>query len=114
MADVTLTARANEVWVAESPQDGVGGEIFVFTMTVPYATTLSSGLNHAYRNRTDLSTSLFASSAGTVSGNVFTSAAFTPSTGINGRYVLNFEYVQGSQTEVKKLLLRVGKQSDTP
>ena len=114
MADVSLTARANEVWVAENPQDGVGGEVFVFTLTVPYAGTLSSGYNHAYRNRTNLSTSLFASTSGSVSGNVFTSAAFTPSTGVTGRYVLNFEYAQGNQTEVKKLLMRIGKQSETP
>ena len=114
MADVTLTARADEVWVAENPQDGVGGELFVFTLTVPYATSLSSGINTVYRNRTDLSTSLLATSSAGVSGNVLTSAAFTPSTGVTGRYVLNFRYKQGSQTEVKKLLMRIGKQSETP
>jgi hypothetical protein len=114
MADVSLTARADEVWVAENPQDGVGGELFVFTLTVPYATTLSSGLNDVYRNRAMLSTSLLASTTATTSGNVLTSAAFTPSTGIAGRYVLNFRYKQGNQIEVKKLLMRIGKQSEAP
>jgi hypothetical protein len=114
MADVTLTARANEVWVAENPQDGVGGEVFVFTLTVPYATTLSSGFNYAYRNRTNLSTAVWSTGGVDTSGNVFTSEIFTPAAGIAGRYVLNFRYKQGSQTEVKKLLMRIGKQSETP
>ena len=114
MADVTLTARADEVWVAENPQDGVGGELFVFTMTVPYVTTISSGINYVYRNRTDLSTSLLATSSAGTSGNVLTSAQFTPSTGIAGRYVLNFRYKQGAQIEVKKILMRIGKKSETP
>ena len=114
MADVTLTARDDEVWLIESPQDGVGGEAFVFTITAPYATTLSSGINYAYRNKTNLSTAVWSTGGVTTSGNVFTSEIFTPSTGVDGRYVLNFRWRNGSQIEVKKLLMRIGRQSATP
>lgn len=115
MADLSLTARKNEVWVAESPQDGVAGEKYSFTMTVPYVTTLSSGVNTVFKDRTDLSTSMFGSTTASVSGNVFTSSYLTFSTGLSGRYVINLRYkFSTSNIEVKKLLLRVAKQAETP
>jgi hypothetical protein len=115
MADVSLTARANEVWVAESPQDGVAGEIYEFTLTVPYATTISAGKNTAFRDRTDVSATVFASTvADGTSGNVLTADTLTPVVDVAGRYVIVFKYVNGNQTENKKLLLRIGKQAYTP
>ena len=115
MADRTLTARLNEVWVAESPQDAIAGEKMSFTLTAPYITTMSSGVNTVFKDRTDLSTSLFGTTTAAVSGNVFTSSYLTLSTGLSGRYVVNFQYkFSTSNIEVKKLLLRVNKQAETP
>jgi hypothetical protein len=115
MADLSLTARKNEVWVAESPQDGVAGEKYSFVMTVPYVTAISSGVNTVYKDRTDLSTALFGSTTAAVSGNVFTSSYLTLSTGLAGRYVVNLQFKHGtSNVEIKKLLLRVDKQAYTP
>jgi len=115
MADRTLTARQDEVWVAESPQDALAGEKFAFVLTVPYVTTLSSGVNTVFKDRTDLSTSMFGTTTAGVSGNVFTSSYLTFSTGLSGRYVVNFKYkFSTSNIEVKKLLLRVAKQAETP
>jgi len=114
MADVSLTARQNEVWVAESPQDGVAGEAFAFTLTVPYTATISSGVNTIFKDRAELSTSLFASTTATTSGNVFTASVLTTSTGVDGRYVVNLRYVNGNNIEIKKLLLRMSKQTYTP
>ena len=115
MADLSLTARKDEVWVAESPQDGIAGEKYSFTMSVPYVTTISSGVNTVFRDRTDLSTTLFGSTTAGVSGNVFTSSYLTLSTGISGRYVVNFQFKHStSNVEIKKLLLRVDKQAYTP
>ena len=115
MADRTLTAREDEAWVAESPQDAIAGEKFSFVLTAPYITTMSSGVNTVFKDRADLSTTLFGSTTASVSGNVFTSSYLTFSTGLSGRYVVNFRYNFGtSNIEVKKLLLRVGKQAYTP
>lgn len=115
MADRSLTARKDEVWVAESPQDAVAGEKIQFTLTVPYVTTLSSGVNTVFKDRTDLSTSMFGSTTAAVSGNVLTSSYLTFSTGLSGRYVVNLQYkFSTSNIEVKKLLLRVTKQAYTP
>jgi len=116
MADVSITARADEAFVIESPQDGIEGEIFKYTLTVPYATTIGSTTkkNYAYRNRNDVTTTVMASSAGTCSGNVFTSANFTPTADARDSYVIVFKYDNGSQTEVKKLLMRIGLQEDEP
>jgi hypothetical protein len=114
MADVSLTARANEVWVAESPQDAVAGEVLEFVLTIPYTTTIGSGTHVAFKERTDVSATVFASTSGTVSGNVLTSQKLTPTADIAGRYVVVFKYTNGNNTENKKLLLRVAKQAYTP
>ena len=110
MADVSITAKQDSVWVLESPQFAIEGEILLFTLTVPYATTISTPTNTAFRNKTSVTWT----GTATVSGNVFTSTAFTPTADTAGDYVLNFKYVNGSQTEYKKLLLRVGLQEDAP
>lgn len=114
MADVSLTARADQAWVVEGAQDGVEGEVYVFTLTVPYATTISTPDHFAYRNKTDVTSAVGWTCAPAASGNVFTALAMTPTADIAGKYVCVFQYVNGSNTEIKKLLLRVGKQEDAP
>ena len=111
MADVTITAKQDSVWVLESPQFAIEGEILLFTLTVPYATTISAPEHWAFRNKT---AATWEDATASVSGNVFTSTAFTPTADTAGTYVLNFKYVNGSQTEYKKLLLKVGLQEDVP
>ena len=114
MADVSLTARANEAWVAESPQDAIAGEILEFVLTVPYTATIGSATHVVFKDKTDVSGTVFASTSGTASGNVLTSQKLTPIADVAGRYVVVFKYTNGNNTENKKLLLRVGKQADTP
>jgi hypothetical protein len=114
MADASLTARQNEVWVAESPQDGVAGEVLEFVLTVPYTATIGSGTHVVFKERTDVSSAVFASTTGTISGNTLTSQKLTPIADVAGRYVVVFKYTNGNNTENKKLLLRVAKQAYTP
>ena len=112
MADISITARQDQVWVIESPQYGIEGEIYVFTLTVPYATTVSAPVTTAFKNKTAMTAEISGSDA--ASGNVITSKLFTPTADVKGTYVLNFKYVNGSQTEYKKLLMYIGLQEDVP
>ena len=110
MADVSVTARQDQVWVLESPQYGIEGEIYVFTLTVPYATTVSTPVTTAFRNKT----SHALTGSDSASGNVITSKTFTPTTDVAGTYIINFKFVNGSQTEYKKLMMKIGLQEDVP
>lgn len=112
--DVSITARQDAVWVLESPQYGIEGEIYVFTLTVPYASTISSPDTYCYRDGNDVTSSVGLDSAASASGNVLTSAAMTPTADVAGKYVVVFKFVNGSNTELKKLLLKIGKQEDAP
>ena len=112
MADVTLTAVQDRPYVLESPLDMIEGEVYVFTITVSHATTVSTPVTTAFLNEDSASTTIGGSDA--ASGNVITSKTFTPTVDVRGDYVLNFKYVNGSQTEYKKCLCRVALQEDTP
>ena len=114
MPDFSLTAKQDDTWVIENPQDAIAGEILTFTLTVPYATTISSPDTFCWRDNTDVTTSVGLNGAASAAGNVLTAAAMTPTAVTRGRYVVSFQFVNGSQTELKKLLLRVGKQEDAP
>lgn len=110
MASRNLTAQDGEVWLLESPIEMVEGEVAVFRITFPWINTLSSPATTAFIDGESASSTLGGSDS--ASGNVFTSKTFTPSVNVRGDYVLNFQYVNGSNTEIKKLLVRVSLQED--
>jgi len=112
MADFTLTAVADKPYLLESPLDMVEGEIYVFTITVSHATSVSSPVTTAFLNDVAFTTGISGSDG--TSGNRITSKTFTPTADTRGDYVLNFKYVNGSQTEYRKLLCRVALQEDSP
>ena len=112
MPDFTLTAVQNKVWVMESPIDMVEGEVAVFAVTVSHASNVSSPVTTAFLNGDAFTTGITGTDASEDGSNVITTKAFTPTVDIRGDYVLVFKYVNGSQTEYKKCLVRVSKQED--
>ena len=112
MADTTLTAVENMVYVIQSPLHMVEGEVLVITLTVSHASSVTSPVTTAFLNGDSFTTGI--SGSDSVSANVITCKTFTPTADVRGSYVLNFKYVNGAQTEYKKCLVHVAKQEDTP
>jgi len=111
MADITLTARQNEIWLAESPLTLVEGEAHKFTVTVPYATTVSSPNTTAYLKGTDVSAAVLTAGDNS-SGNVITTDKFTPSADIRGPYIITVAFTNSTQSEVKKIKIHVSLKED--
>ena len=99
-----------DIWVIESPIDAVEGESLTFTITYEGATTASSPTAVAYRNKTSDTSIVFPTNTPTGSGNVVT---LSPLTGlVHGKYVVAVTATVDSQTQVRKFMVRVGRDED--
>jgi hypothetical protein len=90
----------------------VEGEVLAASLTVPYASTVSSPVTAAYLHEEDVSSTVLSSGSDAASGNVITMETFTPSVDIRGPYVLTVTFTNGSQTEVKKVKVHVSLKED--
>lgn len=108
MPDATLTAKEDQLFLLESPQDGAVGDAVVLTMVVPYETTISSPASTVYLNGNDVTSTVLGGSD-SASTNIYTPKTFTPD--IAGRYVFTYKFTRagGEGTVVKKLIYRCSK-----
>lgn len=109
MADLSLTAREDEPWVVESPQALVVGEGPIFTITYPWASSLSSAGCNIYKDGTDVTSTNMTGSTST-SGNVQTLK--TLQSLVKGRYVLLANVTISSSVVYRKCLLIVQDKGD--
>ncbi len=88
MADVSLTAVEDQIFVTEGPQPTVVGESLTLDITYPWTTTMDTPTNAIYKEdtATDLSTTHLSGST-TITGNVLTTKVISGLVA-NERYVL--------------------------
>ncbi len=99
-----------DIMVIESPINMVEGEILTFNMTWIGATSGSSPTATVYRKGTDYSSTAFTSGTHSITGTppVQTLKALTAVAGDGGKkYVVIIKAVIDSNTEIRKLLVRV-------
>ena len=100
----------HEVWVVESPVYATEGESLTYTITYEGATTVSSPSALAYRNKTAVTSTVFPTNTPTASGNVVT---LSPLTGLlHGNYIVSVTATVDGNTEVRKLMVIVGRDEE--
>ena len=92
----------NTTWIMESPLAMVEGESITYTVTYLGAASVSSPTTKAYKDGTDVTTTVFPTNAPSASGNVVT---LSPVTGLVGgqTYIVALTATVDARTEIRKL-----------
>jgi hypothetical protein len=99
-----LTAMKSDPYLLESPYPTVAGESIPLTVTYDQATSVSSPVVTAYKNRADVTSTLFPTNSPTASGNVVTLSALTGMVGGN-TYVIALSATVDGATIIRKLVV---------
>lgn len=99
-----LTAMKSDPYLLESPYPTVAGESLPLTVTYDQATSVSSPSVTAYKNRADVTNTLFPTNTPTASGNVVTLSTLTGMVGGN-TYVIAISATVDGATIIRKLVV---------